>query len=52
MPTESIQDAVLNGILTCDQCNAGMALKQDEATGNPTCTSPAAGRQDKASPDA
>ena len=33
MPTESIQDAVLNGILTCEQCNAGMALKQDE-TGN------------------
>ena len=33
MPTESIQDAVLNGILTCDQCNAGMVLKQNE-TGN------------------
>ena len=33
MPTETIQDAVLNGILTCDQCNAGMALKQNE-TGN------------------
>ena len=33
MPTETIQDAVLNGILTCDQCNAGMALKQNK-TGN------------------
>ena len=33
MPTESIQDAVMNGIITCNQCNAGMALRQDE-TGN------------------
>ena len=33
MSTETTQDAVLNGILTCNQCNAGMALKQDETTG-------------------
>ena len=33
MPTETTPDAVLNGIITCNQCNAGMALKQDE-TGN------------------
>ena len=33
MPTETTPDAVLNGIITCNQCNAGMALKQDEATG-------------------
>ena len=33
MPTETTTDAVLNGIVTCDQCNAGMALKQDETTG-------------------
>ena len=33
MPTDTTTDAVLNGILTCDQCNAGMALKQDETTG-------------------
>ena len=33
MPTETTTDAVLNGIITCDQCNAGMALKQDETTG-------------------
>ena len=33
MPTETTPDAVLNGIITCNQCNAGMVLKQDEATG-------------------
>ena len=33
MPTETTLDTVLNGIITCNQCNAGMALKQDEATG-------------------
>ena len=33
MPTETTPDAVLNGIITCNQCNAGMALRQDE-TGN------------------
>ena len=33
MPTETTTDAVLNGIITCNQCNAGMALKQDETTG-------------------
>ena len=33
MPTETTTDAVLNGIITCNQCNARMALKQDE-TGN------------------
>ena len=33
MPTETTLDAVLNGIITCGQCNAGMALNQDE-TGN------------------
>ena len=33
MPTDTTPDAVLNGITTCNQCNAGMALKQDEATG-------------------
>ena len=33
MPTEATQDAVLNGIITCNQCNAGMALRQDK-TGN------------------
>ena len=33
MPTETTADAVLNGILTCEQCNAAMALKQDETTG-------------------
>ena len=33
MTTETTQDAVLNGIITCDPCNAGMALKQDETTG-------------------
>ena len=35
MPTETTPDAVLNGIITCNQCNAGMPLKQDE-TGNQT----------------
>ena len=34
MPTETTTDAVLNGIITCSQCNAGMALKQDETTGH------------------
>ena len=34
MPTETTPDAVLNGIITCNQCNAGMALKQDETTGH------------------
>ena len=29
MPTETTPDAVLNGILTCSQCNANMALRQD-----------------------
>ena len=32
MPTETTTDAVLNGIITCNQCNAAMALKQDETT--------------------
>ena len=32
MPTETTPDAVLNGIITCNQCNAGMAIKQDETS--------------------
>ena len=40
MPTETTPDAVLNGIITCNQCNARMALKQDETSNHPyfTCT--------------
>ena len=40
MPTETTLDAVLNGIITCNQCNARMALKQDETSNHPyfTCT--------------
>ena len=34
IPTETTPDAVLNGIITCNQCNAGMALKRDETTGH------------------
>ena len=43
MPTKTTPDAVLNGIITCDQCNADMALKQDETTGQLyfTCNHPA-----------
>ena len=32
MPMETTTDAVLNGIITCNQCNAAMALQQDETT--------------------
>ena len=32
MPTETTPDAVLNGIITCNQCHAGMAIKQDETS--------------------
>ena len=50
MPTETTLDAVLNGIITCGQCNAGMALNQDE-TGNRTPpTSPAVTRQARSFP--
>ena len=30
---ETTTDAVLNGIITCNPCNTGMALKQHETTG-------------------
>ena len=30
---ETTTDAVLNGIITCNQCNAGMTLKQHDTTG-------------------
>ena len=35
MPTETTPDAVLNGIITCNQCNAGMAIKQDKTSNHP-----------------
>ena len=40
MPTETTPDAVLNGIITCNQCNAGMALKQADTSNHPyfTCS--------------
>ena len=34
MTTETTPDAVLNGILTCGQCGASMALKQDDNSGS------------------
>ena len=42
MPSNITNDAVLNGLITCDQCNAGMVLKQDEAIDRLyfTCTRP------------
>ena len=35
MPTDTTPDAVLNGIVTCNQCNAGMAIKQNETSNHP-----------------
>ena len=38
MQTDTTPDAVLNGITTCNQCNAGMALKRDETCNHPYFT--------------
>ena len=35
MPTETTPDTVLNGIITGNQCNAGMPLKQAKTSNHP-----------------